>query len=649
MAFVLRDDVVQWHFKNHGRFEAIKGGVDSFAFKLNLDTFVREVVQNINDARVDQSTPAEAEFILEDFNGKNLTDLLNLIGWNSGLEDHLKGVADGKSHQKESARKALDAVNAKSVRVLTIVDSGTRGLTGEETGDSGNFAMLCRNVLVTDEESKAVKGGSFGIGKSVLWAFSSASTVLFSSIPLEPSGLGPLRFIGRAYFPSHFAGAGKTKEHFVGDGWFGNIADEDGDTGAVSVRGTKAASHLTTSALKRGPKNHGASILIPFFEHPLDNKKYSLDMLSKEICAATAKWFWPAISDGDLKATVVVRKDGVDSKTKVVLPSWVEVFIRAREAKSGSRLIVDEAGASKSALMIPFPKLSSRDKTEASFESEVEFSIARITEREEAELEKVELQNTVATMRGAKMVVEYSTKLPDSLPDFVGVLQVGRACGLSVDNHKADNFFRNAEPPAHNRWEVTPKLKDFYGAAAGKDTLEKLRQLMIESAKKMLGVTSVSGEKVPKKLSELLSGQRKGKIVNPRIETFRSELDDLKWTDYTLSGRATLNRNRGNKAWSARVGLVLVTESGRRTELDHEIDDLKIISPAGLVAMKSPQKSDKLLKENWSPGYVINVPAGVTEVKIELSGSAKRLGNETVRRSRSDLAVTFQSSTENSL
>ena len=647
MAFVLRDDVVQWHFKNHGRFDAIKGGVDSFAFRLNLDTFVREVVQNINDARVDSDDPAVAEFILEDFTGTDLDSLLELIGWNNGLKDHLKGVAEGKSHQKESAQKALDAVAAKTVRVLTIVDSGTRGLTGDETGDSGNFAMLCRNVLVTDEESKAVKGGSFGIGKSVLWAFSSASTVLFSSVPLDPAGPSPIRFIGRAYFPSHYAGSGTAKKHFVGDGWFGNIADEDGDSGAVSVRGAKANSHLASSALKRGAQHHGTSILIPFFEHPLDNKKYSLEVLSKEMCEATAKWFWPAITDGDLKASVVVRKNGVDAKTQVVLPGWVKAFRRARDAQVSDKIILEEAGAGKSALKISFPKLTTKDLNEVAFEDEVKFSITRLTEVEEEELEKVELQNTVATMRGAKMVVEYSTRLPDSLPDFVGVLEAGRACGKSDNNVKADNFFKNAEPPAHNKWEVTPKVQQRYGTAAAKQTLDSLRQQMTEAAKKMLGVSAVAGEKVPKKLSELLSGRRKGRTGDPRVETFRSELEKLNWTGDVLSATATLNRNKGTKPWTARVGLVLVTESGRKTELDHKLVNLKILEPAGLVAIESPEKSDKLLKESWTPSYVISVPAGVTEVKVELSASAQRLGKETVRRSRSDLAVAFRSGGEN--
>jgi hypothetical protein len=67
----------------------------------------------------------------------------------------------------------------------------------------------------------------------------------------------------------------------------------------------------------------------------------------------------------------------------------------------------------------------------------------------------------------------------------------------------------------------------------------------------------------------------------------------------------------------------------------------------GLIAIESPQKSDKLLKESWTPSYVISVPAGVTEVKVELSASAQRLGKETVRRSRSDLSVAFRSGGEN--
>ena len=145
----------------------------------------------------------------------------------------------------------------------------------------------------------------------------------------------------------------------------------------------------------------------------------------------------------------------------------------------------------------------------------------------------------------------------------------------------------------------------------------------------------------------MLSGRRKGKKTDPRVETFRSELEELNWKGDVLSATATLNRNKGTKPWTARVGLVLVTESGRKTELDHKLVNLKIIEPAGLVAIESPEKSDKLLKESWTPSYVISVPAGVTEVKVQLSASAQRLGKETVRRSRSDLAVAFRSGGEN--
>ena len=171
---------IEWQFARHNQYEAQKGGVTNFAFELNLDTFVREVVQNINDQRLSVKKPAVADFILEDLSGPRLESLLELIGWNSGLREHLEGVAKGDSHQKASAKKALDDVKSDRVRTLTIVDRNTNGLTGGETTKNGNFAMLCRHELVTDSDPKAVRGGSFGIGKSVLWAFSSASSILFN-------------------------------------------------------------------------------------------------------------------------------------------------------------------------------------------------------------------------------------------------------------------------------------------------------------------------------------------------------------------------------------------------------------------------------------------------------------------------------------
>lgn len=98
------------------------------------------------------------------------------------------------------------------------------------------------------------------------------------------------------------------------------------------------------------------------------------------------------------------------------------------------------------------------------------------------------------------MVVQYSKYLPDSFPDYVGVLRVGRANGDTEEHKQIENFFRDAEPPAHNKWEPTKKLKENYQGVGATQALENLKHKMTEVAKKLLGVSSVIGEKVPKNL-----------------------------------------------------------------------------------------------------------------------------------------------------
>ena len=639
---------IEWQFARHNQYEAQKGGVTNFAFELNLDTFVREVVQNINDQRLSAKKPAVADFILEDLSGPRLKSLLELIGWDSGLREHLEGVANGDSHQKASAKKALDDVKNDRVRSLTIVDRNTNGLTGGETTKNGNFAMLCRHELVTDSDPKAVRGGSFGIGKSVLWAFSSASSILFNSIPKDnPEGGVDERFIGRAYLPTHEVGRGALTTTFKPDGWFGNSAVTGDDKGIASVRGEEAAKHVANSSLSRSGLGTGTSILVPFFENPLDNKEHSLEDLGKSIERSVAKWFWPAIEVGSLESSVAIKTaGGNDLKRSVALPRWVSYFTRSQNAPKEIEVITEEAGAAKSEFGIQFPERTAKDEHPA-FEGTVELCLTKITEQEADELEKDGLENTVALVRGAMMVVQYSKYLPDSFPDYVGVLHVGRANGDTDVHRQVENFFRDAEPPAHDKWKPTKKLKDNYRGSGATHALEQLRRNMAEAAKKLLGVSNVVGEKIPKKLAELLAGRRKGREKNKRTETFHTNISEVKWIDEgTILAKATLKRMKGEKAWVAKVGLTLVNESGAKVELEHSFDSFKIIPESGCTVSLLSEKRDADLSVSWVPGFSIYVPSGQTEIEIELVGATTRLGRETVKRSRANLAVSFSSPKE---
>ena len=639
---------IDWQFARHNQYEAQKGGVTNFAFELNLDTFVREVVQNINDQRLSLKKPVVAEFILEDLSGPRLKLLLELIGWDSGLREHLEGVAKGDSHQKASAKKALDDVKSGRVRTLTIVDRNTNGLTGGETTKNGNFAMLCRHELVTDSDPKAVRGGSFGIGKSVLWAFSSASSVLFNSIPKEnPEGGVAERFIGRAYLPTHEIVKGSSVTTFKPDGWFGHTAETGEDKGIASVRGAEAAKHVANSSLSRNLLGTGTSILVPFFDNPLDNKEHSLDDLGKSIELSVAKWFWPAIEAGSLESSVAIKTaGGKELKRAVTLPRWVDYFTRSQHAPKGIEVITEEAGAAKSEFGVQFPERIAKDQHPA-FEGTVELCLTKTTEQESDELEKEGLENTVALIRGAMMVVQYSKSLPDSFPDYVGVLHVGRVNGDTEEHKRVENFFRDAEPPAHDKWKPTKKLKDNYRGSGATQALESLKRNMAEAAKKLLGVSTVIGEKVPKKLAELLAGRRKGREKIKRTETFHTNILEVKWIDDgSVRAKATLKRMKGEKAWVAKVGLSLVNESGAKVELEHNFDSFKISPKSGCAVSLLSEKHDSDLSESWVPGFSISVPSGQAEIEIELVGGTSRLGRETVKRSRANLSVSFSSPKE---
>ena len=639
---------IGWQFARHNQYESQKGGTANYAFELTLDTFVREVVQNINDQRLSVQKPAVADFILEDVSGPRLKSLLILIGWDAGLREHLEGVARGDSHQKASAKKALDDVKSGRVRVLTIVDRNTNGLTGGETTKNGNFAMLCRHELVTDSDPKAVRGGSFGIGKSVLWAFSSASSILFNSIPkANPEGGVEERFIGRAYLPTHEVGTGAVMTTFKPDGWFGHAAETGEDKGTASVRGTEAAKHVTNSSLSRSGLGTGTSILVPFFDNPLDNKEHSLDDLGKSIELSVAKWFWPAIEAGSLESSVAIKTTGgKELKRLVALPRWVSYFTRSQNAPEEIEVITEEAVAAKSEFGVQFPERIAKDQHPA-FEGTVELCLTKITEQEGDELEKEKLANSVALIRGAKMVVQYSKYLPDSFPDYVGVLHVGRAIGDTEDHRQVENFFRDAEPPAHDKWIPTKKLKDNYKGSGATQALEGLKRNMAEAAKKLLGVSNAIGEKAPKKLAELLAGRRKGREVK-RTETFHTNILELKWiNESSILAKANLKRMKGEKAWVAKVGLSLVNDSGAKVRLEHSLDSFKIIKPkSGCTVSLLSEKRDADLSESWVPGFSIYVPSGQTEIEIELVGIATRLGHETVKRSRADLSVSFSSPKE---
>lgn len=624
----------RWRFAVRPKGDAIRGGVNSYAFKIDLDTLVRESVQNINDQRVGQTV--KAEFVLQTCTGPELNKLLSLIAWNDGLSEHLEAISRAQNHISPRARRALKSAASGSVRVLTIRDYGAKGLGGPEDGDEGNFVQLCRHELVTDESAKKVRGGSFGLGKSVLWALSDASTVLFSSMPApeKKSKVKPeeARFFGRSYLVSHKLRAAPTAPWHQGDGHLGELQTEQaGVEWIASVRGQTAIDCVKNTSLERDWSMTGTSIMIPFFDDPALEVEQSDKEVTDRIARAIQLWFWPSLAEGFLEARVGMRSRSSEKLEAVELPHWAGLYARALKDGKGVEKILDDGGSAQCRLPIDVKKRI-EDPKHARITADTLLAVTRLTE-EESDDSKIpkEIRNSVALIRGAQMVVEYFRRtLPGLLPDFVGVLQAGEALGKTDSDVKIESFLRDSEPPAHNRWDPgAEKVRNNYERGA-KAELQLFLEKIGQRSRDLLGMKSIDAGQKPRELAEMLSGGRSGGPV-VRQETFELAAKDIDRSDPTrVKARLTVRRNKGNVRWKTTIRVGVLDEQGTLRPLEIDASTIQLVGSSD--ATKTFLAGDNRTLE-------IDCKADVNSFEVECEGL---IGNSTTaRRAMADVYVKY--------
>ncbi|MEI7987026.1 MAG: hypothetical protein WCI55_15470 [Armatimonadota bacterium] len=594
----------EWFFRQKPPGDPKSGGVDNYSLPSTIDTFVREVVQNVNDQRVKDTV--EVEFILADLSGDQLQKLLDLIGWDAGLKDHLEAVKLQDSHLSMSVSRALECVQkGRPVRMMLVRDLDAWGLEGDEE-ESGNFSMLCRDHLITDESTKKMKGGSYGLGKSVLWAFSEASTVLFSSLPLSRKNskkTEDFRFFGRSYLPSH-----KIAQVWHNpDGFFGENRENPLGNWVSSVRGDQAESIVAGTPLEREPGRTGTSILIPFFGIPTSDKEMKLADLKLETMEAVQRWFWPALDSGKLKASICISGE---DPTRVDSPSWAEPFRRAVQNSESVEILINEGETIQRKLAVRVPKLKNR-KDQPDADSQALLCMTRISANELEEMPQG-IARSIAMMRGAEMVVRYSTQgVPVIGPDFVAVLQAGTILGASAEDVALESFLRDSEPPAHDRWDSSSqKLVDKY--RGGSKVLTDFLNRVASTVKDLLGTKSSSKDE-PKKLAELLGKKKQGGGREKRVERFQmvnSEIDRSKRDQ--IVAKMTFKRNSGDGKWKAIATVVLLEETGKRSPL--LLDEQSLI-----IESIKPVVSEFEDVENGGSRCVLTIPPGCPEITISIT------------------------------
>ncbi|WP_276249281.1 hypothetical protein [Haloarcula rara] len=445
-----------------------------------LKTFVREVLQNSNDARLENDEPAEVTFRLETLEGDELRSYLEALDISTWSEHA------GLSGETESGEHIVDAMSRieeeDALRILTIEDKNTAGLLGAETADESNFTALVRDVLFSSKSGDTA-GGSYGLGKAVLWLFSGLSMVLFNSTLSEPDPRDDSpRLIGRTRLPTHKSADGETV--FQGHGWYGKAEESEGAgrSRPESLWGEAAADRADPLRLTR-PDSSGTSIQVVDFRVPTAEERLDDTELAEEITDLTLEWFWPAIYNDNLKVNVETETETREASLDVH-PKYTPFTSCLSERGEAVEELEEPGDITDTSIDLTVPP-----KTGDSGETDGE--LALLVRR--AQPDEVHKRNSVAFVRGAGMVVEYydRDKIVVGNEDFHGVLLGGKArpWGTGTEATETDRvveeFLTAAEPPRHNQWERTETLANTYSRGFKKavegikpDVTDKLRSLV---------------------------------------------------------------------------------------------------------------------------------------------------------------------------
>lgn len=557
-----REDL-NWIFDPAPASGAREGGLaTSLIIESELDKFVREVLQNARDQRVGEQT-VDIRFTFYELDGEWKEQFLHYMRWDE-LGPHLEGAADeGNVTIRRQLRQALELIEDGPLLVLRIDDSGTRGLTGDEDPDrdpAGNFNALTRNTLVTSETG-GPRGGSFGVGKSVLWRFSLLSTVLFSS-RIESNPQIGFRFFGRCELPYHRTGGPRS---WRGPGWYGVGEGEGLEQRAVSGWNGMVEDVARRVYLDRPAQlGSGTSILVVGFFEPREERQREPAEIASAVLDSATRWFWPGMcaTPPELQVSAQVYDNDMDVYyQKAEINPEVRPFTLAISDPPAEGRISRPGEITERTLpfTIPARKQDGSDPDPGRVDASLTLRL-RLAGTEDSP----DLRNTVALMRGSGMVVKYShIQIPLSDQSYHAVLRAGLARGESGSDRALEQFLRAAEPPSHNDWIAgTDRLQEEYRPGAGA-AFNRLSEKLRQSISEILEDRPAETEQGPTRLAELfpLSGRGGGLRTRQKFRTdnLSAYLQDGVWY---LSGRVT-RLAQDHRDWEFTVAIWLDVETGR--------------------------------------------------------------------------------------
>jgi len=589
---------VGWKFSRSSTDEGRSGGNPSeYAFDHDLKDFVRETLQNSNDAGQDIPETTKVTYSFRELTGDELETFLTAIDWDDDsdparetLKDHIQRVANAS--QDATVDYILDEIEEGDGRLLavTVKDENTHGLYGPEGGE-GPFSALVLDELITEKEGGSGAGGSYGLGKAVLWSWSGLKTVFFNSVPRGTNGEEPPRLIGRTQLPAHESDAEEFR--FEGRGLFGEVDAESPSTEIAAADGSTiqkwgdgqgrpysawngpASEVAEAMGITRPDGVLGTSVTVIGFCEPGGKSQPSPEELANEVASEVSRWFWPAMLRGDLEVTVETDDDEIEVEADTC--DDVKPFIKCVQNRNSTREVLEQPGH----VAVDDPTFEIEDKDtgdgeEVGTESGPINVYARLANPERSG----RLANKVALIRGAGMVVKYydRNRVVYGDREFHGVVLAGKARPWTDDNpteadEDIDDYLQAAEPPRHDDWEYTKNLKSTYGTSSRSTIRDLQRTIVTDSIKRLVRQTREEGRLVAGRLADRLSlpegrGENGGPEGGPGgggspVLRGTTEISfDSKDEAWDFSGFARVLEEE-YEAWQATCTLQMLDEEGR--------------------------------------------------------------------------------------
>lgn len=389
-----------------------------------LQTVIREGIQNVLDATTSASGPML---------------LVRLRTLSPDQQRHLGEHLLAERPHDDATRADIDAAMMKpGLRVLELCDFGTRGLSGPTRADSPhdgeeplNFVNFLRNVGAARDTHQG--GGTYGYGKSSLYAMSSCSTIVIDS-QTHCAGVAVRRLMAchlGAAFDARL-GTGE-RRRFTGRHWWGLL---DGSDSVEPATGKDSIALSASLGLPpRGERDSGTSILIV---DPLLGDEDAASIID-DIMESILWNFWPrmaASTPESRKLKVFLELDG--REIPVPAPEEfppLDLFAAAiAEHRANSpNLQPIQCGRPKALLGNLVIKRGLRADRRGP------------AARDESLIPKQ--SSHIALMRPVELVVRYiqGDPLTDRRFDWAGVF-------ICSDNDEIEEAFALAEPPAHDDW-----------------------------------------------------------------------------------------------------------------------------------------------------------------------------------------------------